>query len=307
MSGPQPIDDAMLAACAPPAVAPDTDKEARGRLLVLAGGAQVAGAAILTGVAGLRVGAGKLQLAATPALAVHLALAVPEARILQVPAADGEIADAAADQVADELAACDAVVVGPGMMDDATAGALTLRLMAGPGRAGFVVDAAALTGIGAHSQAVRAIGGRLVATPHAGEMAALTGRARAEVEADPLAAARQAAAGLQAVVVMKGAETYVVSPDGRAWVHRAELPGLGASGSGDVLAGAIGGLLARGASPVGAAAWGVALHARAGRRLGQRIAPLGFLARELLDELPGVLADAEAAPTSRPARRPAAR
>lgn len=307
MSRPEPIDAAMLAAHAPPGAAPDGDKEGRGRLLVLAGGAQVAGAAILTGVAGLRVGAGKLQLAATPALAVPLALAVPEARILEVAEQSGEIGGGAAEQVAGELAACDAVVVGPGMMDDRIAGPLALRLMDGPGRAGFVVDAAALTGLGPHSQAVRRIGGRLVVTPHAGEMAALTERAKAEVEADPLAAAREAADALQAVVVMKGAETFVVAPDGRAWVHRAQLPGLATSGSGDVLAGAIGGLLARGGSPVGAAAWGVALHAQAGRRLAARIAPLGFLARELLDELPGALAELDDAATCRPARRPAAR
>jgi ADP-dependent NAD(P)H-hydrate dehydratase len=86
-----------------------------------------------------------------------------------------------------------------------------------------------------------------------------------------------------------------VSPDGGAWSHLSELPGLGASGSGDVLAGVIGGLLARGASPVGAAAWGVRLHSLAGARLSERIGRVGFLARELLDELAGALGGLEAA------------
>lgn len=300
----KPIDPAMLAGCAPPEVAPDSDKEARGRLLVLAGGAQVAGAAILTGVAGLRVGAGKLQLCATPALSLPLALAVPEARILQTPETDGEIGDGAAEEIAGELSEADAVVVGPGMMNDRLAGPLALKLMQRAGQATFVVDAAALTGLGARSEAVRRIGGRLVVTPHAGEMASLIDRDKDSVEAEPLACAREAAAALQAVVVMKGAETFVVSPDGQAWSHRSELPGLGTSGSGDVLAGVIGGLLARGATPIGAAAWGVSLHARAGARLAQRVGRLGFLARELLDELPRAL---EEAATCRPARTPAGR
>jgi hydroxyethylthiazole kinase-like uncharacterized protein yjeF len=302
VTAPQLIDPAMLRDCAPPPLAPDSDKEARGQLLVMAGGAQVAGAAILTGVAGLRVGAGKLQLAATRALGLGLALAVPEARILEVPDAAGEIAGGAAEAIGRQLAAADAVVVGPGMLDDGVAGALAERAIAAAPDAAFVVDAAAFTGLADRLEAARAAGGRLVVTPHAGEMAALSGRAKAEVQADPLAAARQVAGALKAVVVMKGAETFVVSPDGRAWAHRAALPGLGASGSGDVLAGAIGGLLARGASPVGAAAWGVALHARAGRRLSERIGPLGFLARELLDELPGALAETEADVMARPAR-----
>jgi hydroxyethylthiazole kinase-like uncharacterized protein yjeF len=295
VSGLDEIGPPMLAGCAPPAVQANGDKEDRGRLLVVAGGGQVAGAAILAGLAGMRVGAGKLQLAATPAAAIALGLAVPEAQVIAVAEREGEIAADAAERIAAELVRTDAVVVGPGMVDEAAAGGLAARLLAAPGGAAFVVDAAALTGLAGRSEAARAAAGRLVVTPHAGEMAAFSGRAKAAVEADPLDAARAAAATLQAVVVMKGAETFVVSPEGRAWAHRADLPGLGASGSGDVLAGVIGGLLARGASPVGAAAWGVYLHARAGARLAARIGELGFLARELLDELPAALAEAHQA------------
>lgn len=296
------VDAEMLASCAPPHLPPDGDKEDRGQLLIMAGGAQVAGAAILTGLAGLRVGAGKLQLAATPALCLSLALAMPEARVLEVPETDGEIDHRAAEAIGKQLARADAVVIGPGMIDDGVAGALAERAIAAAPKAAFLVDAAAFTGLADRLQAARVAGGRLVVTPHAGEMAALSGRTKAEVEADPLTAARQTARQLQAVVVMKGAHTFVVSPDGRAWRHRSACPGLGASGSGDVLAGVIGGLLARGSSPVGAAAWGVWLHARAGARLAERVGPLGFLARELPAELPAALAEAPI-----PARTPGAR
>ncbi|RZJ45611.1 MAG: NAD(P)H-hydrate dehydratase, partial [Brevundimonas sp.] len=135
-----------------------------------------------------------------------------------------------------------------------------------------------------------AAAGRTVLTPHAGEMAALLGRNKEAVRADPLDAARQAAALFQSVVVMKGATTFVVTPDGAAWRHDGGVAGLGTSGSGDVLAGAVGGLLARGAAPLAAALWGVALHAQAGADLAAAGAPLGFLARELPDRLPVVLA-----------------
>jgi len=134
-----------------------------------------------------------------------------------------------------------------------------------------------------------------VVTPHAGEMARLLDRDKALIEADPLAAAREAAAGLKGVVVLKGSETLVVSPDGRAWLHRGGVVGLATSGSGDVLAGIVGGLMARGAPPLAAAAWGVCVHAEAGRRLSVRVGPTGFLARELLDEIAGLIASARGA------------
>ena len=104
--------------------------------------------------------------------------------------------------------------------------------------------------------------------------------------------ARQLARTAGAVVVMKGPDTFIVSPDGRAWRHRDGVVGLATSGSGDVLAGVIGGLLARGAPPLVAAVWGVCLHGGAGARLAETVGPLGFLARELLDIIPRVLAQA---------------
>ena len=291
MSAPAEIDASLLKSLPLPPLGGESDKDARGRMLVVAGGAEVPGAAILTGVAALRAGAGKLQLAATAAYAMPLAFAVPESRVITVTSLpNGDIAASAADELAPLLRRTDAVVVGPGMMDELCAGELASRLMAAASGAGFVLDAAAMVGLGPVSAAARSLGGRLILTPHAGEMAALTGESKDEVQADPLATARGLAASLQAVVVMKGADSFVVSPDGRAWVHREGVVGLGTSGSGDVLAGVIGGLLARGAAPSTAAIWGVFLHGRAGARLTAGVGPLGFLARELLPEIPRALA-----------------
>lgn len=153
----------------------------------------------------------------------------------------------------------------------------------------LVVDAAAMTGLDFADPCVRQRSGLLILTPHAGEMAKLLGSSKDAVEAEPLSAARQIAARAGAVVAMKGAATWIVTPDGRAWHHENGVIGLATSGSGDVLAGLIAGFLARGASPLVATLWGVCVHAGAGARLTARIGGVGFLAREILDEAPSVL------------------
>lgn len=284
----------LLAGWPLPTIGDDSDKEDRGRVMVLAAGAQVAGATLLTAVAALRAGAGKLQVGAPRSLATSLALALPEARVLPAAeTADGELAPEAAEELSHALTRCNALVVGPGMLDEGAAGELALRLVAGEGPA-MVVDAAAMQGLAADPERLRARRGRMVLTPHLGEMAALSGCSKEKVQADPLASARQAAQTLQAVVALKGSVTFVVSPDGSAWRHHGEAVGLATSGSGDVLAGIIAGLLARGASPAQAAAWGVHVHGQAGVRLSRRVGRLGFLARELLGEIAPVLDELEA-------------
>jgi ADP-dependent NAD(P)H-hydrate dehydratase len=291
MSRPADVDRSLLTGWPLPAPCGEADKDARGRVLAVAGGAGSLGAALLAGVAALRAGAGKLQIAAPARAAVALAMAVPEARVLGVAeTAEGDIAAAAAEAILAMGARCDVMVVGPGLMDEAQAGPLALALLAAEGP-DFVLDAAALTGLAGQATRVRAAGRRLIVTPHAGEMAALLGVPKPAVLADPLAAARTAAAAFQAVVVMKGRDSFIVTPDGAAWRHVGGVHGLGTCGSGDVLAGLIAGLLARGATPAQAAVWGVFAHGQAGRRLSGSIGPLGFLAREILGEIAPVLAE----------------
>lgn len=285
----KPVDVGLLRTMPLPAVGAAADKDARGRVLIVGGGAEVPGAALLSGLAALRVGAGKLQMAATEAYATALAMAAPEARVIRV-AGEGDLSLQAGERLIQAAQRSDAVVVGPGMMDEAASASLAARLMAEAPEAAFVLDAAAMTAISDHAAAARAAG-RLVLTPHPGEMAALSGRTKDEVLADPLDVARETAGRFQAVVALKSRDTHVVTPDGQCWLHEGGVQGLATSGSGDVLAGVIGGLLARGASPVQATCWGVWLHGRAGLRLSERIGPLGFLARELLDEIPRALTE----------------
>lgn len=266
-----------------PALPAVPDKDSRGRVLVAGGGVQVAGAVLLAAVAALRAGAGKVQIGAPASVAAQLAVAMPEARVMGLlETVDGDLAPKAADVLAEFAGRCDAIVIGPGLLDEDAAGELTLRLLSRDGPP-MVVDAAAMPALAEAGTVVGA--GRLVLTPHAGEMAGLSGRSKEEVLADPLGVAREMASQLQAVIAMKGPDTFIVSPDGHAWKNVGDCPGLATSGSGDVLAGVIGGLLARGLSPLRAAAWASYLHGEAGRRLAQRVAPIGFLARELLDEI----------------------
>ncbi|MBP2230208.1 hydroxyethylthiazole kinase-like uncharacterized protein yjeF [Azospirillum agricola] len=274
----------------------DGDKEQRGRVLVVAGSVEVPGGALLAGIGALRAGAGKLQVATAASVAPHLGLALPEALVAGLPETpDGGIAPDSAKRLTARATRCDAVLIGPGMMDEPAVAALTAALLTGLDGPSFVLDAAALAGLGRGADGapspLHRHGGRIVLTPHAGEMAALLGCGRDQVLADPLDAARRAAARLRAVVVLKGGLTRIVTPQGEAWTYRDGAVGLATSGSGDTLAGILAGLLARGATPLQAAVWSVWLHGEAGNRLTRRHGPLGFLARELLAEIPAAMAE----------------
>jgi NAD(P)H-hydrate repair Nnr-like enzyme with NAD(P)H-hydrate dehydratase domain len=125
--------------------------------------------------------------------------------------------------------------------------------------------------------------------PHAGELADLLDVEEAEVDAAPIPSGHRAAQLYCSVVLVKGVTSHVVHADGRAWTYSGGAPGLGVSGSGDVLAGIVGGLLSRGAEPLAALLWGVWLHGEAGAALAQSIGPIGFLAREIAEQVPGLL------------------
>lgn len=290
MSDPAEVTPQLLAEMPLPMPSEDSDKDGRGRVMIVGGSEQVPGAARLAAEAALRAGAGKLQMAVPQAAAVGLGIVVPEAGVFGLPCRDGEIAPEAAEVIARYLGKADAIAIGPGMIDKALASDLTGRLLSVVDGPSFVIDAAAMMALAKNPDLARRHEGRVVLTPHAGEMAALTGNGKDEVEGDPLPMARSLAERLNAVVALKGQDTFIVSPDGRAWVHHGDAVGLATSGSGDVLSGFIAGLLARGAAPEQAAVWGVYLHGQAGIRLSKAVGPLGFLARELPGQVPAILA-----------------
>lgn len=267
----------------------DGDKESRGRALVVGAGLRVPGALLLSGIAALRAGAGKLQVATPRALAIPLGLALPEALVVGLPAGrDGEIAGGRAPAVLRPFVKqVDAMLVGPGMLSVSGARAIARAAVEDlRDTATLVLDAAAIEGLRDDASLLVPLAGRAIVTPHAGEMAALLDIEREDVMADPPGIARLAADTLGAVVVLKGADSFIALPGGELLEYRGGNVGLATSGSGDTLAGIIAGLAARGADPLTAAAWGVWAHGTAGERLARRTAPIGFLARELLAEIP---------------------
>lgn len=289
-----PLDRAWLAAHPLPDHPPDIDKNARGRVLVAGGAELVPGALRLTGEAALRAGAGKLQMATVDKAAMALGVLIPEAAMIALPADDqGEIAADAAPLLAQAIERCDAFVLGPGMgARDCAARIVEATLSRPRDGLSIVLDAAAVACAGGFGAALRAHRSRLVLTPHHGEMADLMDIAPDALAADPHAAVREAARRFDCVAVLKAGETLVAAPDGALLHYPGGGVGLATGGSGDVLAGLTGGLLARGAPPLTAAAWAVWLHGEAGRLLADRIGPTGFLARELLPEIPGLMANA---------------
>jgi ADP-dependent NAD(P)H-hydrate dehydratase len=292
-AAPTPITPRFLRAWPLPQPDGARGKDGRGAVLIVGGCVQVPGAVILSAMAALRVGAGRLTIATARPVAPLVGVVVPEARVIGLrPRPSGELATSGVRALATELDEQDALLIGPGVgVDGRTACRLTLRAcFANAHGKTIVVDAGALDALTTVGLRPGGREGAIIATPHAEEMARLSGRSLAAVLRRPLETAREVAETLGIHVVMKGETTYVVPPHGRALVNRAGSVGLGTSGSGDVLAGAIAGLAARGASPVQAAAWGVHVHARAGEALARRLGPLGFVARELLDDLPPLLA-----------------
>ena len=289
---PAAVTQALLRRMPLPQPGDDADKDDRGQVLVVGGSREVAGAVLLAGVAALRAGAGKLQLATVASVTAALAVAVPEALVVALPASrTGEIAGSRAQaSLAKYAGTTNALLIGPGMSSDRAAHALMASLVHRVSdTCVLVLDAAAVVALAADPSMLRPLHGRAVLTPHAGEMASLLGVDKQEVERDPGEVARAAARQFAAVVALKGAETYVADPGGALYRYSGGSVGLATSGSGDTLAGIVAGLAARGAPPVHAAVWGAYLHGAAGRVLARRLGPVGFLARELLDELPPLL------------------
>ena len=290
MSGLAELDGALLRRFPLPEIPEDAGKEERGRLLVIAGSRELAGAAMLAGVAALRAGAGKLQIGTAQSVAPMLAAAVPEARIIAHPeTATGCIDDKGIAPLVGWAKAAQAVLLGCGLQHGPSLDRLLLGLLDSCGETPLVLDAAALDCLPAIEARLAEWEGQAIILPHAGEMARLLGRERGEVEAAPESAAREAAARFGVYALVKGQYSFVAAPDGRSFRLEGGGVGLATSGSGDVLAGIVGGLAARGADPLTALLWGAWLHAEAGRNLSRRIGRVGFLARELADLVPGLL------------------
>ena len=251
---------------------PQGDKKARGTVLVVGGARYTPGAVLLAGTAALRAGTGRLQMAVEASTATALSIAVPEAKVIGLPDDDEQLRRLAGD--------ADVLAVGPGLDDiDDTARLLREVLDAAREDAAVVLDAYALGALSKDPGLIKGRPQRVVLTPNVTEAEYLLGR---EPGDDLAAEARTLAERYEAVVSLYG---HIADPGGGAWREESGDIGLGTSGSGDVRAGIVAGLLGRGAEPAQAACWGAFAHAVSGQRLAPRYGRTGFLDRELVAEL----------------------
>jgi ADP-dependent NAD(P)H-hydrate dehydratase len=270
---------------------PAGGKEARGSILVIGGSSETLGAVLLAAEAALRAGAGKLQVATVASLAGYAAQSLPEAKVRALPeTAGGALGPDAADAVRDLAENADAVVIGPGMADKEATQGFGEHLLPHL-RCPLALDALGLAAVTADEKCLHHLDGAVVLTPNPTEIAIALHVDDEQVDEDPSGAAVELARRARGVVGLGGVTSWIADPDGRLWRDDSGGVGLGVSGAGDVRAGIVGGLLARGADPVQAAVWAAWLHGRAGERLSSSVGPLGFLARELLPEIPRALAE----------------
>jgi hydroxyethylthiazole kinase-like uncharacterized protein yjeF len=269
-------------------------KDDRGSVLVIGGARKTPGAALLAGTAALRAGAGRLTLAVAGSTAVQVAVALPEAGVVGLAETEhGSVKGNGVGPLSGELEKAAAVLVGPGLDDMGETESLLRELLkldsgqAGDDRPALVLDAYALGCLPQLHDDLGAWAGRLILTPNITEAGILLGRDVQDLQQDVAEIAER----YRAVVSCQGVIAGNSEGNGSAhiWEITTGYGGLGTSGSGDILAGAIAGLRARGTSDAQAACWGTHLHAAAGDRLASRLGGLGYLARELADELPALM------------------
>jgi len=273
-----------------PVRSPSSHKGTFGRTLIVAGSGRYVGAASLAASAAGRVGAGLVTVAIPRSLQAAVAAGAPEPTYIPLPESSyGEPAEEAAELILEALPAYNSLLVGCGIgQSDAVAHLMERLLYSDAALPPTVVDADGLNFL-AWSQAPgwwERMPRPAVVTPHPGEMARLAGDPVAELQRDRVASATDAAGRWSKTVVLKGAHTVVAAPDGTAMLSPFANPALASAGTGDVLAGAIAGLLAQGLDLQSASALGVYLHGAAGERVRDALGDAGLLASDLLTALP---------------------
>ncbi|MDO8671792.1 MAG: NAD(P)H-hydrate dehydratase, partial [Dehalococcoidia bacterium] len=275
----------------PPRLA-NANKGTFGKVLVVGGSINYVGAPCLAALAAIRTGAGLVTLATCSSLQPVAAAKLTEATFLPLPEVAGcrALGEAAAAVVGEALAGYNTLLIGCGLgRHPETAEFVRTVLRACPPWVSVVVDADGLNALSEKEDWWEDIACPLVLTPHPGEMARLTGHTVGEVNGRRLDLARQFSAKWRKVVVLKGANTVVVSPGGEVNINHAANPALATAGVGDVLAGVIAGLLAQGLSTWDAASAGVYIHGEAGAALSRELGEAGLLASELASAVPRVL------------------
>ncbi len=264
---------------------PDAHKGSCGTVLVLAGSAGMTGAAHLTSLAAMRSGAGLVYLGIPESLNDILEAKLTEVITKPLPETRNRtLSLAALERILKLTDRADALVIGPGLSAHPETAELVQAVIKSVSIPA-VVDADGLNALAAGPELL-GCPARLVLTPHYGELSRLLKVGIPQIKAEPLKYAREAARKFNQMIVLKGAPTVTALPDGRAWINPTGNSGMATAGSGDVLAGLIGGLLAQGLSPERAAVLGVYLHGLAGDLAADDKTEYCLLAGDIIEHLP---------------------
>ena len=263
-------------------------KFSSGNVVIVGGASGLTGAPCMSALAAMRAGAGYVTVAAPAPLELAIAVRLLEAMFRGLPDEDGGLAPHATAAALAAAERADAVVLGPGLGRRPGSQALA-RELAGRIEVPLVIDADGLNAFAGRLADLRDRPAATILTPHAGELGRLLEIESAAVERRRLHHARAAAAAAQAVVVLKGDDTIVAEPSGRVAISPGGAPALATAGTGDVLSGVTGTLLAKRLPAAHAAAAAVCAHLRAGRLAAAPHGPEGVIASDVIGALPAAL------------------
>ena len=264
-------------------------KFSSGNVFVIGGSSGLTGAPTMAALGAMRAGAGYVTVASAESLEPTFSVRLLEAMMVGLPHARGALTEEAVEPALRAIRRADAVVLGPGI--GRTAGAQSFaRAMFERIDVPLVIDADGLNAlVGCFPEDLPQRRWPTILTPHAGELARLLEVDSEEVGRARLEHARAAAATARAYVVLKGDDTLVAAPTGRVAISRGGAPALATAGTGDVLSGAIGAMLAKGLAPAHAACAAVYAHVRAGQLAAAPHGPDGVIASDVIQQLPAAL------------------
>ncbi len=264
---------------------PDDHKGTFGHVAIVAGSVGMTGAATLAAEGALRIGTGLVTCLVPESLNDILEVKLTEAMTIPVPEGHARaFGIASLDNVLGYVNKWDAAVIGPGFGRNEDTIEFTLELIKRLEKPA-IIDADALYAISKDLSVLKQCKADLVVTPHPGEMATLLGTTSEEVQSNRLETARAFAREHEVTVVLKGAGTVIADPDGQAYINTTGSPGMATGGTGDVLSGMIGGLLAQGREPVGAATAAAYLHGLAGEIAAEGLSEQAMLASDLANSI----------------------
>ena len=267
--------------------AAETHKGKTGHLLVVASSTGKTGAGAMTAVSAMRAGAGLVTLGVAEDLNPIMEAQVLEAMTSPLPQSQsGILGDSALDEIQALMTGKTCLAIGPGIGQAMETRSLIKKIIPQV-EIPMVIDADGLNNIAGQTPLLKKLKAPAVLTPHPGEMARLIETTAAAVQQDRLACARHFAIHFGVHVVLKGAATVIAHPDGTAFVNPTGNPGMASGGMGDVLTGIIAGFMTQGFSPEAASHAAVYLHGAAADTLAETMGPIGYLASEVMNAIPG--------------------